>query len=422
MLICVETGKGFPCSDSLQELEDLCRTLEINVYDKLIQKRDRPDPVFFVGSGKLQRIAEAVKNGEVNLIIVDDELTPVQHRNLEEHLKCLVMDRTQIILEIFANHATTAEGKLQVELARLAYELPRLRGKGLFLSNPGGGVGTRGPGEKILELDKRKIKDRISHLRRELKKLTLNRANIRKARLESGYPIISIVGYTNAGKSTLLSRLAREESILVSSKLFSTLNPATRRVKMPGGRIFLFSDTVGFIRKLPHTLIEAFRSTLEEVLFADLLVVLVDASDPFYNDKLKATFGVLEEIRASEKPKMVVFNKIDEVPFERLEMLKLEHPSGHFISAKTGQGIPEFLETVEKFVLSNEPCIVVNVDVTMVHELEKLREFITVTPIVESFENSEKLRFKICGPESVLKKMKKYFEGGHEDNGTKGLD
>lgn len=422
MLICVETGKGFPCLDSLQELEDLCGTLEITVYDKLIQRRDRPDPAFFVGSGKLQKIAEIIKNGEVDLIIIDDELTPVQHRNLEEQLKCLVMDRTQVILEIFARHATTAEGKLQVELARLTYELPRLRGKGLILSNPGGGVGTRGPGETILELDRRKIKDRISHLRRELKKLALNRANIRKARLESGYPIVSIVGYTNAGKSTLLRRLAKEESILVSSKLFSTLNPATRRVKMPGGRIFLFSDTVGFIRKLPHTLIEAFKSTLEEVLFADLLIVLVDSSDSFYNDKLKATLSVLEEIKASEKPRIVVFNKIDEIPFERLEMLKLEHPSALFISAKTGQGILELLESVEKFVLSNEPCTTVLVDVTMVHELERFREFATITQIGESSENSEKLRFRICGPESVVKKIKNHFEGGHEDDGAKSLD
>ncbi|WP_241498783.1 GTPase HflX [Fervidobacterium thailandense] len=418
--MCVETGKGFSCSDSLQELEDLCGTLEIVVYDKLIQRRDRPDPVFFVGSGKLQKIAETVKTGEVELIIVDDELTPVQHRNLEEQLKCLVMDRTQVILEIFARHATTAEGKLQVELARLTYELPRLRGKGLFLSNPGGGVGTRGPGETILELDRRKIKDRIAHLKRELKKLTLNRANVRKARLESGYPIVSIVGYTNAGKSTLLKRLAREEGILVSSKLFSTLNPATRRVKMPGGRVFLFSDTVGFIRKLPHTLIEAFKSTLEEVLFADLLIVLVDASDPLYNDKLKATLNVLEEIKALEKPRMVVFNKIDQIPIERMEMLKLEHPDALFISAKTGQGIPELLRSVEKFVLSTEPCVTVKINVTMLAELEKFRELATITQI-GSNESSETLRFRICGPESVVKKLKSYFEGGHETDGAENL-
>ncbi|HRT01944.1 MAG TPA: GTPase HflX, partial [Fervidobacterium sp.] len=263
VLISVQNDLGSEVSESINELEELCKTLDIISVDKVIQRRNKPDPVFYLGIGKLGKVKEFCKNNDVDLLVVDDELTTIQQRNIEKYVEIRTVDRTQIILEIFSRHATTAEGKLQVEMARLVYELPRLRGKGLQLSNQGAGIGTRGPGEKILELDRRKIKNRIAHLRDELNKLKINRENIRKSRTESGYYIVSIAGYTNAGKSTLLSSLSGEKSILISDRLFATLNPTTRRVVLPGGRVVLFSDTVGFIKKLPHTLIEAFHSTLE---------------------------------------------------------------------------------------------------------------------------------------------------------------
>jgi len=228
-------------------------------------------------------------------------------------------------------------------MAKLVYELPRLRGKGLQLSNQGGGIGTRGPGEKMLELDRRKIKNRIVHLRDELNKLKTNRENIRKSRTESGYYIVSITGYTNAGKSTLLSALSGEKNIIISERLFATLNPTTRRVVLPGGRVVLFSDTVGFIKKLPHTLIEAFHSTLEEILYSDIIVILVDVSDPFYRDKISASYNVLEDIGVVDKEVMIVFNKIDLVPDEYLQTVRIEYPDAVFISAKSGLGLSNFL-------------------------------------------------------------------------------
>ncbi|HPC24454.1 MAG TPA: GTPase HflX, partial [Fervidobacterium sp.] len=308
VLLSVQIDIGIEGSESINELEELCKTLDIITLDKVIQRRNKPDPVFYFGIGKLEKVKEFCRVNNVDLLVVDDELTPIQQRNVEKFVEVKTVDRTQIILEIFSRHATTAEGKLQVEMAKLVYELPRLRGKGLQLSNQGGGIGTRGPGEKMLELDRRKIKNRIVHLKDELNKLKTNRENIRKSRTESGYYIVSITGYTNAGKSTLLSALSGEKNIIISERLFATLNPTTRRVVLPGGRVVLFSDTVGFIKKLPHTLIEAFHSTLEEILYSDIVVILVDVSDPFYKDKISASYNVLEEIGVVDKEIMIVFN------------------------------------------------------------------------------------------------------------------
>ncbi|HOJ95034.1 MAG TPA: GTPase HflX, partial [Fervidobacterium nodosum] len=231
ILLGVESTYNKDSFDSLDELETLCKTLEIEVVDKVIQRRVKPDSVTYVGSGKLHKIKDYCLANSIDLIVIDDEITPIQLRNIEEITGLKVVDRTQIILEIFSKHASTHEGKLQVEMAKLIYDLPRLRGKGLELSNPGGGIGTRGPGETILELDRRRIKDRISQLKKELEKIRKNRHTVRKSRLESGYYIFSVVGYTNAGKSTLLSALSKEEDIIISDKMFSTLNPTVRRIK-----------------------------------------------------------------------------------------------------------------------------------------------------------------------------------------------
>ncbi|HPC80152.1 MAG TPA: GTPase HflX [Fervidobacterium sp.] len=404
VLISVQNDLGSEVSESINELEELCKTLDIISVDKVIQRRNKPDPVFYLGIGKLGKVKEFCKNNDVDLLVVDDELTTIQQRNIEKYVEIRTVDRTQIILEIFSRHATTAEGKLQVEMARLVYELPRLRGKGLQLSNQGAGIGTRGPGEKILELDRRKIKNRIAHLRDELNKLKINRENIRKSRTESGYYIVSIAGYTNAGKSTLLSSLSGEKSILISDRLFATLNPTTRRVVLPGGRVVLFSDTVGFIKKLPHTLIEAFHSTLEEILYSDIIVILVDVSDPFYKDKISASYNVLEEIGVVDKEIMIVFNKIDLVPDEYLETVRMEYPDATFISAKSGIGLSNFLNRIVQHIHNQDICVRIKVDNLKKGIVMKFSQFVDMEVVDE---NDGYTIYDVHGPEKVVERIAK---------------
>jgi len=404
VLLSVQSDIGIEGSESINELEELCKTLDIIAVDKVIQRRNKPDPVFYFGIGKLEKVKEFCKVNNVDLLVVDDELTPIQQRNVEKFVEVRTVDRTQIILEIFSRHATTAEGKLQVEMARLVYELPRLRGKGLQLSNQGGGIGTRGPGEKMLELDRRKIKNRIVHLRDELNKLKTNRENIRKSRTESGYYIVSITGYTNAGKSTLLSALSGEKNIIISERLFATLNPTTRRVVLPGGRVVLFSDTVGFIKKLPHTLIEAFHSTLEEILYSDIIVILVDVSDPFYKDKISASYNVLEEIGVVDKEIMIVFNKIDLVPDEYLETVRMEYPDATFISAKSGIGLSNFLNRIVQHIHNQDICVRIKVDNLKKGIVMKFSQFVDMEVVDE---NDGYTIYDVHGPEKVVERIAK---------------
>ncbi|MBP7303897.1 MAG: GTPase HflX [Fervidobacterium sp.] len=404
VLLSVQSDIGIEGFESINELEELCKTLDIIAVDKVIQRRNKPDPVFYFGIGKLEKVKEFCKVNNVDLLVVDDELTPIQQRNVEKFVEVRTVDRTQIILEIFSRHATTAEGKLQVEMAKLVYELPRLRGKGLQLSNQGGGIGTRGPGEKMLELDRRKIKNRIVHLRDELNKLKTNRENIRKSRTESGYYIVSITGYTNAGKSTLLSALSGEKNIIISERLFATLNPTTRRVVLPGGRVVLFSDTVGFIKKLPHTLIEAFHSTLEEILYSDIIVILVDVSDPFYKDKISASYNVLEEIGVVDKEIMIVFNKIDLVPDEYLETVRMEYPDATFISAKSGIGLSNFLNRIVQHIHNQDICVRIKVDNLKKGIVMKFSQFVDMEVVDE---NDGYTIYDVHGPEKVVERIAK---------------
>jgi len=260
-----------------------------------------------------------------------------------------VYKRQQVILEIFARHATSEEGKLQVEMASLLYELPRLVGKGEELSRLGGGIGTRGPGEPLLEVLRRHIKNRIAQLRKRLKEIEQERNTQRKQRLEKKIPHVSIVGYTNAGKSTLLKVLT-DSDVYVADKLFATLEPVTRRLKLKSGRVVLVSDTVGFIRKLPHTIVSAFKATLEEIKYSDVLIHLVDASDPYLEEKMKASERVLEEIGADKIPRILVFNKIDLCPRERIETLKWKYPEALFISAEKRIGLDQLLDTLEEIM------------------------------------------------------------------------
>ncbi|PHJ14264.1 GTP-binding protein [Fervidobacterium sp. SC_NGM5_G05] len=407
ILLGVESTYNKDSFDSLDELETLCKTLEIEVVDKVIQRRVKPDSVTYVGSGKLHKIKDYCLANSIDLIVIDDEITPIQLRNIEEITGLKVVDRTQIILEIFSKHASTHEGKLQVEMAKLIYDLPRLRGKGLELSNPGGGIGTRGPGETILELDRRRIRDRISQLKKELEKIRKNRHTVRKSRLESGYYIFSVVGYTNAGKSTLLSALSKEEDIIISDKMFSTLNPTVRRIKLPDGRFVLLSDTVGFIRKLPHTLVEAFHSTLEEILYSDVIIILVDVSDTNYKKKLSASFSVLEEIKANDKPYFIVFNKIDLVPEDYLDMIRYEYPNSVFISAKSKLGFEVLYKKIREYIDIFDIRKRIHIKAEQLSVILKYADFIEWN-VVEYLNDGYILDIK--GPENIVEKISKQLK------------
>ena len=319
----------------------------------MVQSKDHPDPRTCVGSGKVAEIRDLCRAYGVELVVFDTELSPSQIRNLEDCIgeEVRVIDRSMLILDIFALHAVTGEGKLQVELAQLKYTAPRLMGKGTEMSRLGGGIGTRGPGESKLESDRRHMKRRIAALEEELAALDRSRKTIRAARDRSGLPKVAIVGYTNAGKSTLLNRLT-DAGILAEDKLFATLDPTTRKLELPDGTDVLLTDTVGFIRKLPHHLVHAFRSTLDEAVSADVLAVVVDASDPEYRDQLETTESLLEELGASGKPTLYVFNKCDRGAAESFRAIGsyAENRRTVCISAATGQGIELMLGELQKLI------------------------------------------------------------------------
>ncbi len=328
---------------SLDELEQLVDTAGADVLDRVVQRLDRPDPATFVGKGKVNEIAEASLAIDSDTVVFDDELTPAQQYNLERILERTALDRTAVILDIFAQHATSAEGKAQVELAQLRYRLPRLRGKKNF-SQQAGGIGTRGPGETQLEVDRRRLLRRMHKLERDLARITERRSNQRKARHRSPFKTVTIVGYTNAGKSSLLRSLTGAD-VTVEDRLFATVDPTTRRLQLPGGEQILLTDTVGFVRKLPHQLVEAFRSTLEVAASADLLVHVVDASGPDPDAHIRAVAEVLNEIDAEEVPQLLVFNKADQAP-DTAARLVAANPGSVAVSAVTGDGIDDLLNAV----------------------------------------------------------------------------
>ena len=330
---------------SLDELALLTDTAGSDPVDQELVRRDAPDPALFIGSGKAAELAELTAALDIDVVVFDNELTPAQQRNLQKQFECDVVDREALILDIFAQHATSREGSIQVELALLKYHLPRLRGKGKTLSQQGAGIGTRGPGETKLETDRRRIQARIAKLERELKGLSQTRATQRKARRRAHVPQASLVGYTNAGKSTLLNRVT-EADVLTEDRLFSTLDSTVRRTSVQDGHELLLSDTVGFVRRLPHQLVEAFRSTLEDVKDSDLLVHLVDASDPDPDGQIAAVREVLFEIGATSIPELLVLNKIDVADSASLARLKTLHPDAVAVSARTGENVDELLEVI----------------------------------------------------------------------------
>ncbi|MHB8682233.1 MAG: GTPase HflX [Acidimicrobiales bacterium] len=328
----------------LDELALLVDTAGADVVARVVQRRDSPDPATYVGKGKAAELHELSESVDADTVVFDDELSPAQQRNLEKILGRTAIDRTAVILDIFAQNARSQEGKAQVELALLRYRLPRLRGRGRAFSQQAGGIGTRGPGETQLEVDRRRLLRRVSRLESDLRDLGDTRRTQRRARLRSRQRAVSLVGYTNAGKSTLLNRLT-DAGVVVEDRLFSTLDPRTRRLALPGGEVVLLSDTVGFVRKLPHQLVEAFRSTLEVVREADLLLHVVDgaAADPAA--QIEAVRSVLGEIEADEVPELLVVNKADVAPRAAARVAE-DHPGAVVVSARTGQGIEALLEAM----------------------------------------------------------------------------
>lgn len=335
--------------ESLNELEQLVVTAGGEAVSRVVQERESPHKRTFIGSGKAEEIKNLANLLGADLIVFDHDLTPSQEHSLEDAIERKVLDRTALILDIFAQHAHSSEGKLQVELAQNFYRLPRLRGKGIELSRLGGGIGTRGPGETKLEVDRRRIRRRIQYLKKELLRVRQNRATQRKKRKKAGISSISIVGYTNAGKSTLLNALTKA-NVLVEGKLFATLDSTSRRLLLPSKQTVVFSDTVGFIKKLPHQLIASFRSTLDEVKEASLILHIIDASHPQMEKQIEAAENVLEEIGAAEKLRLNVFNKIDRLSEIEIERLRKRFPDGIFISALLSQGIEKLLKVIDERV------------------------------------------------------------------------
>ncbi len=308
----------------------------------MIQKRDKPENTTFIGEGKLYELRDMCRNADIDLLIFDGELTPSQQRNIEYFTDVRTIDRTMLILDIFALNAKTGEGRLQVELAQLRYMLPRLSGKGASMSRLGGGIGTRGPGESKLESDKRHIRRRIKSLEDSLENVIKRRTLLHKRREKTGVTTVAIVGYTNAGKSTLLNALT-DAGVLTENKLFATLDPTSRALKLPDGRTVILVDTVGFISRLPHSLVESFKSTLEEVVYADLILNVCDASNPDYEQQINVTLDTIKELGASDKPVLTVFNKCDLTP--NLHFFSADRNTVR-ISAKTGEGLEALLKKI----------------------------------------------------------------------------
>lgn len=372
ILIGVNTGDERETEESMDELEELAATAGAVTVGKVIQNREAIHQKTYIGKGKIEEVAELIRETNATGVICDDELSPSQMHNLELELDTKVMDRTLIILDIFANRATTAEGKIQVELAQLKYRLARLVGLRSSLSRLGGGIGTRGPGEKKLEMDRRLVKSRISQLNSELNDVKRHREVMRKQRMDSTQPVIAIVGYTNAGKSTLLNALTGA-AVLEEDKLFATLDPTTRMLELENKEQVLITDTVGFIRKLPHHLIEAFKSTLEEAKYADMIFHVVDASNQQMESQMETVYKTLEDLGVENKPVYTLFNKIDKLQEtqQTVELKDAQAKSVLGISAKTGAGFEQIKELIREYLHSRQMYVerVVPYDETSVIQL-----------------------------------------------------
>jgi GTP-binding protein HflX len=403
-----------PDVPDLSELRELLRTAGVAVTGEMVQRRERPDPDRYFGRGKLAELRQAAKDADANLIAVDDELLPRQERNLEEELGIPVIDRTAIILDIFADHARSAEGKLQVELAQLEYNLARMRGlwthlERLGAGRIGGGIGTRGPGESQIETDRRLARNRISALRRRLRETKATRATMRKERDRAGLPSVALAGYTNAGKSTLLNTMTGSD-VGVRERLFHTLDPTTRSFEI-AGRQYLMTDTVGFIRKLPHQLVDAFSATLEEALGADLVLDVVDASVPEeeMHQMMAAVDDVLDEIGAADTPRLLALNKVDLLDAERRRELSFRFPEAVQVSGETGAGLDDLREAIEaRFLQTLRPMELL----VPYREGGTLSELHELAGELEREDTAEGVRIRARVPASAAPRFERFSENG----------
>ncbi len=390
--------------ESLAELRELAVSAGGEVVGEFFQRKHQPDPATLIGRGKLEEISGAAASAQADVLVFDHDLSPSQQRNIEDVVKVRVLDRTQLILDIFARHARTREGQLQVELAQLEYLLPRLAGRGVEMSQLGGGIGTRGPGETQLETDRRRIHRRIRHLQEQLERVRRHRAQQRQRRESVPVATVALVGYTNAGKSTLFNALTRAE-VLVSPRLFATLDPTLRAVALPSRRKVLLSDTVGFIRNLPHTLVTSFRATLEEVQRAALLLHVCDVTSPIADEQEAQVEKVLDELEAAAKPRLRVVNKIDLLPPEQREALRDDASTVH-ISAARGFGLATLLERVDQS-LTDDPLSRVRLRVPQA-EGKALALLESRARVLDREYQDGFVLLEAQAPESLLRKLKPY--------------
>lgn len=397
----------FSPEESLEELRDLATSAGADVVGQFVQRRDKPDPATLIGRGKLDEIAGVVASAQADLLLFDHDLTPSQQRNVEKEVSTRVIDRTQLILDIFARHARTREGQLQVELAQLEYLLPRLAGRGREMSQLGGGIGTRGPGETQLETDRRKIYRRIRHIKEQLEDVRRIRAQQRQRRESVPVATVAMVGYTNAGKSTLFNALTRA-GVLESPRMFATLDPTIRAVTLPSRRKALLSDTVGFIRNLPHTLVSAFRATLEEVQRAALIVHVSDSTSPVLADQDAQVEAVLGELGAENKPRLHVLNKIDLLPPAQRDALSDDAKTVH-VSALAGEGLGSLLEHIDR-LLEGDPLSLVHLRIPQ-KEGKALSTIEAGGRILSRQYQDGLVEIDAQAPESVLRKLKEFVVG-----------
>jgi GTP-binding protein HflX len=410
--VAVTKAEKNEAEESVEELAGLAVAAGAEVAGRIFQVRPRLNPRWLVGEGKVEEIAHAAREADADMVIFDRNLNASQQQNLEEEIKVKVVDRTQLILDIFAQRARTNEGKLQVELAQLSYQLPRLRGKGLSLTQQGAGIGTRGPGEKKLEVDRRRITDRITRLKRDIDGLGRRRSSQRESRRESPVPTVSLVGYTSAGKSTLFNLLA-EEKRYTSSNLFSTLDPLLRRVSLPDGTFFFLTDTVGFIRKLPVELVTSFRATLEEVGEADCICHVVDAASPAAEHQLASVEAILADLGVADVPVVKILNKIDLLADEERTLLLRRNADRETrtiaISARTGEGVPDLLRRLREVLFGGYKLYYIRVP----KETREITDSLARRSLVLKRRESERfVEFKVMAEPAGIVNFLPYIEQG----------